>query len=71
MRWVLTDRRVVMAGGQRSVMLLELETVRTLLGDVQLITKAGDKHLLKHLANGSDVVQEITNARDKRARRRA
>ncbi|GAB4275034.1 MAG: hypothetical protein Kow0013_29130 [Pararhodobacter sp.] len=70
MRWLLTDRRIILPGGRRSVMLLELETVRTLLGDVQLITKAGDKHLLKHLANGEGVVRQILDARDRRARRR-
>ena len=57
LRWVLTDRRVILPGGQRSVALLELETVRTLLGDVQLITRTGDKHLLKHVADGSRLVQ--------------
>ena len=71
LRWVLTDRRVILPGGQRSVALLELETVRTLLGDVQLITRTGDKHLLKHVADGSRLVQKILQTRDRRVRRRA
>lgn len=70
MRWVLTDRRLLLPGGTRVVPLLELATVRPFLGDVQLITRAGDKHLLKHLANAEDVVAQIVAARDKRAKRR-
>lgn len=69
LHWALSDRRVFLPGA-RSVNLLELATIRPLLGDVQLITKAGDKHLLKHLAQPADVVQRITEARDRRARRR-
>lgn len=71
LRWVLTDRRVILPGGQRSLPLLELETVRVLLGDVQLITRAGDKHLLKYVADGAGLVSRILEARDRRARRRA
>ncbi|MCB1405964.1 MAG: hypothetical protein KDK01_06795 [Rhodobacteraceae bacterium] len=71
MVWTLTDRRLILPGGVRSVPLLEIERVRTLLGDVQVITKTGDKHLMKHLADGPAVVARITAARDKRAKRRA
>lgn len=71
MVWTLTDRRLILPGGVRSVPLLEIERVRTLLGDVQVITKTGDKHLMKHLADGPAVVGRITAARDKRAKRRA
>ncbi|WP_370206982.1 hypothetical protein [Pararhodobacter marinus] len=71
LRWVLTDRRLILPGGQRAVMLGDIATVRPLLGDVQIITTGGDKHLLKHLANGADVVRRIAQARDKRAKRRA
>ncbi|MBN8290690.1 hypothetical protein JI664_01815 [Rhodobacter sp. NTK016B] len=71
LRWVLTDRRVILPGGQRAVMLGEIAKVRPLLGDVQIVTSGGDKHLLKHLANGPAVVQRILEARDKRAKRRA
>jgi len=68
--WALTDRRVILPDGQRSVMLLELDTARPLLGDVQLITKSGDKHLLKHLAQPREVVAQILQARERRAKRR-
>lgn len=70
LRWFLTDRRVILPG-QRSVPLLELETARTLLGDVQLITRSGDKHLLKHVADGAGLVAKILQARERRAKRRA
>ena len=69
LHWALTDRRVFLPG-TRSVNLLELQVIRPLLGDVQLITKAGNKHLLKHLAQPAEVVRRITEARDRRAKRR-
>jgi hypothetical protein len=67
-RWYLTDRRVMLPG-DRQVMLLEIETVRKLMGDLQIITRAGDKHLIKHLADAGAVVTQITQARDRRAKR--
>ncbi|MCB1361255.1 MAG: hypothetical protein H6899_03930 [Rhodobacter sp.] len=70
MHWVLTDRRVILPGGQRAIMLMELQTVRPLLGDVQLITRSGDKHLMKHLPDAAGVVKRILDARDRRAKRR-
>lgn len=68
--WSLTDRRLVLPGGQRSVLLTDLERIRPFLGDVQVITRSGDKHLLKHMADAANVVGKITEARDKRAKRR-
>lgn len=67
--WRLTDRRVILPHGA-AVGLMEIETQRRILGDVQLITRAGDKHLLKHLADADAVLAELTRAREKRARRR-
>ncbi|MCC5993515.1 MAG: hypothetical protein JJT99_13455 [Rhodobacteraceae bacterium] len=67
--WVLTNMRLVGPGG-RKVYLLELEKVRRLFGDIQLITKGGDKHLIKHVANAEALVAEIEAARDKRALRK-
>ncbi|WP_333829935.1 hypothetical protein [Pararhodobacter sp.] len=66
--WVLTDRRLVLPGG-RSVMLLEVETVRKLMGDMQIITRTGDKHLLKHIADPDAMLALIGQARDRRAKR--
>lgn len=68
LHWRLTDRRLLLPGG-RAVGLMEIETQRILLGDVQVITRAGDKHLLKHLANSGQVLAALAQARDRRARR--
>ena len=70
MRWGLATRRVILPSGVRSVNLLEIDKVRPLLGAVEMITKSGDKHLLKHLANADAVIARILDARDTRAKRR-
>ncbi len=67
--WVLSTMRLVGPAG-REVYLLELETVRRLFGDIQIITKGGDKHLIKHVADAEKAVAEILAARDKRAKRK-
>ena len=64
-RWWLTSQRVLLPGA-RSVALLEIETTRKLLGDVQIITRAGDKHLLRHIAEPEKLVADITAARARR-----
>jgi len=64
-RWWLTSQRLLLPGN-RAVTLLEIETARRLIGDVQIITRAGDKHLLKHIANADALVEAIASARDKR-----
>ena len=49
-RWDLTDRRLL--GPQsRAVRLAEIKTVRGLGSAVQVITAAGDKHLIKYQAD--------------------
>jgi hypothetical protein len=68
--WVLSNTRLVGPGG-RCAYLLELEKVRRLFGDIQLITTSGDKHLIKHVAESESVVADIEAARDKRAKRKA
>ena len=67
-RWHLTDRRLILPGG-RGVWLAEIETARRLLGDLQIITRTGDKHLLRHMADAPAAAAAILAARDKRARR--
>ena len=69
MRWLVTDRRVILPSGG-TVMLLEIETIRKLIGDLQIVTRAGDKHLIKHLADVEAAKTTIEAARTKRARRR-
>ena len=67
-RWRLTDRRLL--GPQaRAVMLLEVAAVRRLMGDVQIVTKSGAKHLLRHMADPEGVVAAVTRARAVRAER--
>jgi hypothetical protein len=69
LRWILTDKRLIIPGN-RSVPLMEIETIRPFMGDVQVITRAGDKHLLKHLADGPGVVARVSEARERRSKRR-
>lgn len=66
-RWQLTQKRLIGPQG-RAVMLLEITAVRRLMGDVQILTKMGDKHLIKHLADAEAVVRTIEAARAKRAK---
>jgi hypothetical protein len=66
--WVLTNTRLIGPGG-RQAHLLELEKVRRLFGDIQLVTRGGDKHLIKHVAGAEALVAEIEAARTKRAKR--
>ena len=67
--WHLTDKRLIMPDGKRSLMLLEIDKVRRLMGDMQLITRSGDKYLVKHLADPQAEVARIEAARDRRAKR--
>jgi len=67
--WHLTDRRLIGPGG-RIVALADLERVRILLGDVQIVTRGGDKHLIRYLADAGAGMAEIEAARARKARRR-
>jgi hypothetical protein len=62
MRWQLTDRRIVIPGG-RAFRLADLVTVRPFLGDVQLVTRSGDKHLIKYQPDAAATVATIDKAR--------
>jgi hypothetical protein len=60
-RWDLTDRRLL--GPQtRVVRLSEIKTVRGLGSAVQVITAAGDKHLIKYQADRAGVEARIRAA---------
>lgn len=64
-RWRLTDRRLL--GPQGRVMhLLEITTIRHLMGDVQVVTKSGAKHLIRHMADPEQVSAAILAAREAR-----
>ncbi|MDP2087208.1 MAG: hypothetical protein Q8K20_18595 [Gemmobacter sp.] len=47
LRWQLTDRRLIIPGG-RAFRLADIVQVRPFLGDVQVVTRQGDKHLIKY-----------------------
>lgn len=68
-RWWLTNRRLILPGA-RAVFLAEVEAVRKILGDVQVVTRGGDKHLIKHVAAPEALMAEILGARDKRLKSR-
>lgn len=59
--WRLTDRRLLGPGG-RAVRLADLAAVRPFFGDVLVITRGGDKHLLKYMANGPATAAAIRKA---------
>lgn len=60
--WRLTDQRLQGPGG-RTVALAQIKLARPFLGDVQVVTKSGDKHLMKYLADQTSVVAAIEAAR--------
>lgn len=62
MRWQLTDRRLMLPGG-RAFRLRDITTVRPFLGDVQVITRQGDKHLIKYQPDSAAVIAAIDRAR--------
>ncbi|WP_372840903.1 hypothetical protein [Phaeovulum sp.] len=66
-RWQLTERRLIGPQG-RQVMLLEIAALRRLMGDVQLVTKDGTKHLIKHQADSAATLAAIEAQRAARAK---
>ena len=61
-RWVLTGAGLKGPGG-RYAALDEITVVRELLGSVQIVTRAGDKHLIKYQAEPQAVIETIEAAR--------
>ncbi len=57
-RWRLTDRRLL-GPGLRDIALGDIAAARRFLGDVQVITRSGDKHLMKYMADASGVIAAI------------
>lgn len=62
--WTLSPVRLSGPGG-RDVPLARITEVRRLLGDVQIVTDAGDKHLLRYLSDSEGAVSRIEAARAK------
>ncbi|SIO46938.1 hypothetical protein SAMN05444722_2365 [Rhodovulum sp. ES.010] len=60
--WTLTDRALVGPDGRR-VLLENVEKVRKLGSAAQVITRTGDKHLIKFLADPDAVRAQIDGAR--------
>ncbi len=61
-RWQLTDRRLIGPQG-RQVRLGDVKEVRSLMGDVQIVTRGGDKHLIRYQADPQAVIARIAGAR--------
>lgn len=61
-RWQLTDRRLIGPQG-RQVRLGDVKEVRSLMGDVQIVTRGGDKHLIRCQADPQAVIARIAGAR--------
>ena len=57
-RWDLTDRRLLGPAG-RDIPLRDIETVRRLGSAVQVITRGGDKHLIKYQADSAAVMADL------------
>lgn len=60
--WRLTQRRLLGPGG-REISLRAIKEVRPFLGDAQIVTHSGDKHLMKYLADARAVIARIDEAR--------
>lgn len=60
-RWVLTERRLL-GPAARSIPLGQIVQARPFLGAVQIVTRGGDKHLIKYLADGAGVARQINAA---------
>lgn len=65
--WRLSDQRLQGPGG-RNISLAQIKLARPFLGDVQVVTLSGDKHLMKYMADAGAVVAAITSAKNRRAR---
>jgi hypothetical protein len=59
--WRLTDRRLL-GPGARSIPLGQIAVARPFLGAVQIVTKTGDKHLMKYMGDAEAVAARIRQA---------
>ena len=60
-RWDLTNRRLLGPGG-RAVRLSQIKALNKLGSAVQIVTHAGDKHLIKYQADGTATRTRIEQA---------
>ncbi len=61
-RWDMTETRLLGPQG-RNLRLADIQEIRKLGSAVQLITRTGDKHLLKFQADRDDTIARIERAR--------
>ena len=61
--WRMTNRRLLGPGG-RIVPLSQIAQARSLLGAAQVITKGGDKHLIKYQSDAAATAAAVLKARD-------
>ncbi len=59
--WVLTETQLL-SPSARAIGLADIAKVRSVLGSVQVITKDGDKHLIKYQSKPAEVIAIITGA---------
>ena len=59
--WKLTERRLL-GPGARSIPLSQIALARAFLGTVQIVTRSGDKHLIKYLGDAAGTAQRIGSA---------
>jgi hypothetical protein len=59
--WRLTDRRLLGPAG-RVIPLAQLQAARPILCAVQVVTTAGEKHLIKYQADPAATAARLTNA---------
>ena len=64
--WTLTKTRLV-GPHERTAALDEIVKLRTIAGSVQVITRAGNKHLIKYQPDPDAVIEQINAARQKKA----
>ncbi|MDR0807792.1 MAG: hypothetical protein LBE86_01455 [Gemmobacter sp.] len=60
--WRLTDRRLLGPGGQ-TIPRGQISQARRVFGDVMVITRAGDKHLIKYQADAAAVIAALEGGR--------
>lgn len=61
-RWRLTDRRLL-GPGLRDIARHDITAARPFLGDVQIVTRQGDKHLMKYIGNAPAVIAALGTGR--------
>ena len=61
MVWTLTDRRLI-GPGERDIPLAEIKTVNALFSAAQVVTRRGDKYLLKYLPDARGTARKIMAA---------